>query len=1435
MPLVVERDGETADVLLETGLDVSGSAVIAELAAAVGGDPTRGLYCARTGRAIASDAPIASAGLLRGDRLSFGSPASTTRRGIEPVSGWELVVAGGPAAGQRFALSEKRTIVGRDPQCTVALDDPALSAQHVEILLEPPRVSVRDAGSRNGTAVDGIALAVGEDREVSDGDVVRVGRTLFSIEQSRLAQGSPVPLPDGSIPFNRPPRVNPPFVAPHFSLDPLPATPQRGRLPLAASLMPVLMGVVLYLVIHNVAMLLFAALSPLMAAGSLVEDRRSGKGRYKHDLAAFRRRLSDLRAELDEARAAEGTARRAAAPSLSQLSRRALAHDSQLWERRPDDSDFLLLRLGSASRPSDVRVDIPPGGEDELRAEASELMTWYGSVPEVPVTAALRDLGVLALAGSRDRVQALARGLVLQLVTLQSPTDLQLFVAVADDVADSWSWLKWLPHVADDDGIGVAVGEASARALVESINRLLDEREAADRHQARRGAQRPAAVVVVDSSVAPERSVMAALLGRGRESDIYVVWLGEHRNLLPGESGGIAELDPDTARLTYTEAASAVSIADVTADGLDPVLALEAALALAPLEDIGAMQSGGRIPSRVSLLELLNARDLDAHWVEDRWMHSSGLGATVGRAPDTDLSLDLRSDGPHGLVAGTTGAGKSELLQTLVGSLALEHPPTRLTFLLVDYKGGAAFKDCVKLPHTVGFVTDLDEHLTHRALTSLEAELRRREAVLRDANARDLMELERLDPALAPPALLIVIDEFATLAKEVPDFVSGVVDVAQRGRSLGVHLLLATQRPAGVVTDNIRANTNLRIALRVSDPAESSDVIGVTDAAAIPRTRPGRGLARTGHAELTPFQTAYVGGMTGAHEAMAVGVRTFSLSDATARAPSAYPPEVSSAESDLARIVSACTEAAARLSLPEPTRPWLAPPPAVIPLETIEQPAQQTAVALGVIDEPARQRLRPFVLDLAEAGSVIVYGAGGSGKTTVLRTLAYAMAARSRVSELNVYGLDFASRGLLPLEALPHCGSVVPGEDRERVERTFALIRRMIDERKTAFSAAGVFSVDEFLRARPDQPLPRLLVLLDGYAAFVAAFERINYGALVDSVPRLVADGRPLGIHFAITADRRGAIPNALSSAAPTKVVLRMPSEDDYGTLGFDLREARGVKLTPGRGFAESTLELQTAVISTDPSAEAQASAIDALAASLREREGAAEAPPIGQLAAVVSRADMPRPTAALTAFIGIADSSLAPIAIDLSQRHFLVAGPYHSGRSTALRTIAENLRTGDPDIELHLLAPRRSPLPDLSLWTTTARGAEECMARLSELQTMVEARRPGEKPLAIFVDDGEELSDTLAGPALEAILRRGRDLEVRIVAAAERAGARAFSGWPRELRKDEQGLLLQPDDGDAGTLNTSLPRRSTIQFPPGRGYLVSRGSVELVQVAADD
>jgi S-DNA-T family DNA segregation ATPase FtsK/SpoIIIE len=325
-------------------------------------------------------------------------------------------------------------------------------------------------------------------------------------------------------------------------------------------------------------------------------------------------------------------------------------------------------------------------------------------------------------------------------------------------------------------------------------------------------------------------------------------------------------------------------------------------------------------------------------------------------------------------------------------------------------------------------------------------------------------------------------------------------------------------------------------------------------------------------------------------------------------------------------------------------------------------------------------------------------------------------------------------------------------------------------------------------------------------------------------------------VHFVIAADRRGAVPNALAGIIPAKTVLRMADEDEFAALGVPVRAFRGAHLPPGRGFLPSGVELQIALAGGDASGEGQAAAIGELAHELHGRYGAASAPAIEPLPAHIDRSALPAPTRPLRALVGIGDTELAPVYADLSDRHFLVLGPYRSGRSTALRTLVESLRQGNPEVDLHLLAPRRSPLTELGFWTSMAdrpQSAEDAAARLAAALDQRPADAP---PVILVIDDGDELAESLAAPSLESMVRRGRDGDVRVICACERQAAqRAFGGWLRELRKEEHGLLLAPDaDVDGDLLGVRLPRRSTPVFPQGRGYLVERGELQLVQVAAD-
>ena len=538
--------------------------------------------------------------------------------------------------------------------------------------------------------------------------------------------------------------------------------------------------------------------------------------------------------------------------------------------------------------------------------------------------------GVVGIVGERGQALSLARALVCQAAVLHGPADLTVAVLTEPEAREDWDWVKWLPHARDAGGAAgrqLAVGTTAGAALAAE----LADRDADDPRQV---------LAVLDSPALIEGRGAAgrALLRAGEKVSGIVIARTSER--LPAACTTVVELADEAGEVRLLRPQTGQRIDPLLVAGMAPHTARECAIALARFEDADLQLAGGALPAYVGLLSLLGMGEPHGDDLRRRWASTdgeTGLQARFALSEDGPLDIDLVSDGPHGLVAGTTGAGKSELLRSLVAALAAAHSPLRINFVLVDYKGGSAFGECAELPHTVGMVTDLDEQLGERALLSLEAELRYRERVLREHRATDLIEYDKLvaqggaGPFAPLPRLLVVIDEFATLASELPDFVPSLVGIAQRGRSLGVHMLLATQRPSGAVNENIRANTNLRVCLRVQTPQDSTDVIDSPAAAKIPRNQPGRAQVRLGPSELIPVQTALVSGITAGPAAAAVSTEPFVVGDDERRNGGEAGGARVSAASDLQRLVVAATDAFAGAHTLR--RPWLPPLPGQVGLD----------------------------------------------------------------------------------------------------------------------------------------------------------------------------------------------------------------------------------------------------------------------------------------------------------------------------------------------------------------------------------------------------------------------------------------------------------------------------------------------------------------------
>ncbi|MFD2763489.1 FtsK/SpoIIIE domain-containing protein [Micromonospora eburnea] len=1391
------------------------------------------MFVERTGGEVEAGRTLAETGVRMGDRLLLTGPVAPPwlmPAGMRPA--FEVLVTGGPQAGRRLPMAAGASVyLGRDPGCQIVVDDVEVSRRHLHIGAGSRQITVTDLGSSNGTFVDGVRVE--GTVTVEPGQVLTAGTTTLTVARSGPATPDGATVRDGRVAFSRPPRVQRPVEPQTLTVPIAPASPPKRRVPLVAAIVPVLLGAGMAFVMGPI-MLLMALFGPVMLGVSWWEDKRSGRRDFTAASERYTAELAALTEQAAQAYAQLHAARLAAAPNPADLTARALRHAPDLWERRAADDDFLTVRVGTADLPS--RLTLRPESDREPDERAGALIRTYALDRAAPVDADLRTVGVLGVAGSeRD---ALLRWLILQYAILTSPRELAIVVLGS---SEEWAWTRWLPHTetmtAGLPGVRtVAFDPEDARAVLQMVDDLVQQRRITLERRGDPGAWPPNVLLVVAGDAGVPRSALSRVLADGPQVGVYAVAAAPTAETLPGECRAIVRTGPGH-ETSVTVTLTGRTIGDIVVDGVAPQLAADVARRLAPVLDSSAAAVTGDLPRQVLLLDLLGLPEPDGPSVAHRWstLGDDGLGAPIGHGPRGRFTIDLRRDGPHGLTAGTTGAGKSELLQSMIGSLAATYPASRLTFVLVDYKGGAAFKDCVGLPHTVGFFTDLDAHLARRALISLNAELRRREEILREHGAKDLIELEQRHPRHAPANLLIVIDEFAFLKKELPEFVAGVVDIAQRGRSLGVHLMLATQRPAGVIDDNIRANTNLRIALRVADEGDSNDVLDRPDAARIPKSLPGRGYVRVGHSDISLVQSAYANARTSVGGQAAPTLVTLAPPGSGLREqPAARSADAAGDDrpTDLQRLVAAVRAAHRTAGVPDQPRPWLDAlaghyDTAAIAGDAAGPADDGLAVALGVADLPHRQAQQPWLVDLTELGHLLVYGTAGSGKTQALRTLAAGL-SRLDPADVHIYGVDFASGGLRPLTALPQCGGVVGVDEPERVDRLFTMLDGVIAERKRLLGTTGSSSVAEH-RRKTGERLPFHVVLLDGYAAFHHAYLNVDRGELVDTLARQIADGRSAGVVFVITADRRNAIPSTLSGAISARLVLRMADAEEYAALGLPMSVAQ-TELPPGRGFFDGD-EVQIAVLGADPSGSAQAAALAALGSTTHPTRP----PAVTVLPDSVPLAEVePGP---LRVPVGVSGVTRRVADVDLDDVPVLaVFGPDRSGRSTALSTVCHGLQGRLPGLEAYLLAPRRTPLLRMPGWAETAVGLDACDALAGQLQELVRERvtAPG-TPWLVVIDDGEEMADSLGASAMSTLVRRGRDAGLVLVAAADvHAVHRSFGGWLTDLRKAKHGLLLRPEvDVDGELFGLRLPQRASRRFPPGRAYLVRRGDVDYVQVSS--
>ncbi|MDR1426981.1 MAG: FHA domain-containing protein, partial [Bifidobacteriaceae bacterium] len=733
---------------------------------------------------------------------SFVSPTRGTAAAI-------VHVLAGPDAGKEFRLPQGTSYIGRGPDNDVRLTDPMVSARHARVLVTNA-VDLVDLNSANGIVLGGVQVAR---VALTPTDQVLLGDTVIQVTALGVA---PLSAAGPVIEFNRSPRVVARFGEHKIPAPKPPGLPEPEPLPILAMLAPMIMGVLLFVFTRSVLSFVFMALSPLLLIASyadrVISDRRHLKAARKRFVAAAN--LTEERIRRDHA--IERSVREARCPSVAASISAVHRLDGLLWTKRPEHADFLELRLGIGASPSQCKIDLPQENNTDPASweRLEELHAQCAVLEDAPITANLRECGSLGVAGQVAMADAIARGLVWQIAALHSPAEVVLAAIMSRPRRAAWGWLEWLPHTSSPhsplSGDHLAEGQGPGTSLLARLEDVVETRAASMvSHRvfpAPRGAIEPntdpadrppiPSIVVIVSDDAPlDRGRLNRLVERGPDVGVHVIWLAERLEAVPAACRTfiLPAASADGAGATAGQVRKGLHSYPVLSETVDETTTMGLARSLAAVLDAGApVEDASDLPRALSYLALTGQELAQApQAVIERWTQTfslnppdgtwmparkkaTGLRALVGQAGTDAFSLDLRVQGPHALVGGTTGAGKSEFLQTWVVGLASRYSPDRVTFLFVDYKGGAAFADCTSLPHHVGLVTDLSPHMVRRALTSLRAELRYREHLLNKKKAKDLLELERSGDPECPPSLIIIVDEFAALVQEVPEFVDGV-------------------------------------------------------------------------------------------------------------------------------------------------------------------------------------------------------------------------------------------------------------------------------------------------------------------------------------------------------------------------------------------------------------------------------------------------------------------------------------------------------------------------------------------------------------------------------------------------------------------------------------------------------------------------------------
>ncbi|MFD0671945.1 type VII secretion protein EssC [Cohnella sp. GCM10027633] len=1275
---------------------------------------------------VAIDAPsFYTLSLSKGQRTAmlYAEPVSEDRRRFRKV---KL-----PAHGS--------VSIGRAESSDIRYASAHVSSRHAELSIVREEVSIEDSGSANGLFVNGERV---RRRTLKPGDVVYVLGLKLVLGKDFIAINNPDGLvtvrtdllpPYGKHPasaeeedddpeewtghsFFRSPRFKRDIRPAEIRIDPPPAMGNHEPTPLMLMLGPsITMGMsaafVAMITVQNSmnatggirnalpslvmssSMLVGAFLWPLLSRKHESKKRDDKERLRQSKYAAY---LKDVGREIAGECAKQSEILRENHVGVDDCVLRIRMRQRNLWERVRGQNDFLNVRLGIGTLPLRADIDYPDKSfaleDDNLREELYRLAETPKLLEQVPITLSLDNDWISGAIGNRSSVADMVKGILWQLTALHSYDELKLVFLYDKSEEETWSYVKWLPHAwsADSGSRYLATDPSEAKALSAAMEKVLAARE--ERNSAEPGDAGPHYVVfAMNKELASKADFLQRIYKSKTSLGFSVFHLYDELKHLPKECSMVVEFG-GTATIYDKDDTTGEHIAfqpDFYLKQDDHELA--ACLANTMLD---SSASTFALPAMMTFLEMFGVGKIEHLNVMTRWKENDptlSLEAPIGVGTNGELfKLDLHEKfhGPHGLIAGMTGSGKSEFIMTFILSLAVSYHPNEVAFILIDYKGGGMANAFERLPHLAGTITNLDGAAVKRSLVSIQSELKRRQAIFGETGKKvgasniDIYKYQKLfrEGRVQEPLqhLFIISDEFAELKSQQPEFMEQLVSAARIGRSLGVHLILATQKPSGVVDDQIWSNSKFRICLKVQEKADSMDVIKRPDAAELSVT--GRYYVQVGFNELFELGQSAWGGAPYEPADRIAKNRDDSVSiidnlgrvvkqakpDRRSRAIANPPKQIDEINKYLAQIADEENIRVRKL--------WLEPIPAIIVLDEVRRKHGVSGAGgswlepvIGAYDDPENQRQAPLVFPISRDGNAIVYGSAGNGKTTFLTTLLYSLISGHTPAEVNLYVLDFGAETLRAFAKAPHVGDVLLADDGEKIANLFKMLAKEVDSRKKRFADYGG-DFHSFSKSS-GQSVPSIVVAIHNYSAFAETYE-----SLEETFAYLTREGVKFGITFVLTASASNAVRYRLLQNFKLTYVLQMNDKSDYAGL---LGRVDGIVPSKfkGRGIFKSDQAYEFQIAHIVPDAERTFEHVRAMAdRSAQEwtQAPAAKIPVLPERVDPEFFADELRRVGPRGLPIGIEKSSLATSYLGLADAYIHLALSQRNDSSAFLQGFAE-------------------------------------------------------------------------------------------------------------------------------------------------------------------